>query len=124
MSHYNNQHLSPAPQQDEEFDLDDDTNASGEWDSRSTKSSLTINSNYSTQHIEKPYEQQAAPYQQNQIVDPPRTRKVRFPDGFRDLQRTDAQGSSGFSSAREKLLSRRVRRATDKLPTCSALLFV
>jgi hypothetical protein len=124
MSHYNNQNLPPAPQQDEEFDLDDDINASGKWGSRSTKSSLTINSNYSIQHIEKPYEPQAAPYQQNQILDSPRTHKVRFPDGFGDLQRTDTQGSSGFSSAREKLLKRRVRRATDKLPTCPALLFV
>jgi hypothetical protein len=120
MSYYNNQHLPPAPQQDEEVDLDD-INASGEWESRSTISSRT---NYSIQHIEKPYEPQAVPYQQNQIVDSPWTHKVQFPDGSGDLQRTGTQESSGFSSAREKLLKRRVRRATDKLPTCPALLFI
>jgi chitin synthase len=125
------QHAPPPPQQHEEVDLDDyygQNNASSQWDSRSAKSSHTMHSNYSTQPINKPYEQQPpmpAPYQQNQIVDYPPTHRVQFPGGFGGPQRTYTE-SSGFSSAREKLMKRRVRRRftcyTAKLPTYPTLL--
>jgi hypothetical protein len=124
MSYYNNQnsyavnpygqHAPPAPQH-HEVDLDDyygHNNASSQWDSRSAKSSHTMHSNYSTQPINKPYEQQPpmpAPYQQNQTIDYPPTHRVQFPGGFGGPQRTYTQESAGFSSAREKLMKRRVR---------------
>lgn len=97
MSYYNNRHAFPVPQQGEDVDLDDDINASGEWDNRFSESSRTIRSSYSIQPIDKPYKQQLAPFQQNPTVDNPLARKVQFP--FGDLQKVDTQGSAAFSSA-------------------------
>ena len=130
MSHYDNQNChtahsygqdaSPASQHHEEVDLDDyygHNNASSQWDSRSAKSSHTMHSNYSTQPINKPYEQQPpmpAPYQQNQIVDYPPTQRVQFPGGYGGPQRQYTQESAGFHSAREKLMKRRVRRQSTR----------
>lgn len=106
-----------APQQQQqESDFDDyytHNNTSNQWDSRSAKSSHTMHSNYSTMPMNKPYEEQPpmpAPYQQpNPVVDYPPTHRVQFPGGFGGPQRTHTGESGGFSTAREKLLKRRVR---------------
>jgi hypothetical protein len=119
MSYYNNQtscttnpygqHELLAPQHDKKVDLGDCNNASSQYDSRSAESSHITNSNHSTPSIDKPYEEQPAPYQQITIVEHPTTHKVQFNDGFRGSQRTDTRESARFSLAREKFLKQRVR---------------
>jgi hypothetical protein len=111
----------PQQQQQQHFqqpesDFDDyytHNNASNQWDSRSTKSSHTAHSNYSTVPMNKPYQQQPpmpAPYQQPAVVDYPPTHQVQFPGRFGGPPRTYTGESGGFSTARDKLLKRRVRR--------------
>jgi hypothetical protein len=101
--------------QQPESDFDDyytHNNSSTQWDSRSTKSSHTAHSNYSTVPMNKPYQQppMPAPYQQPAVVDYPPTHRVQFPGNFGGPQRTYTGESGGFSTARDKLLKRRVRR--------------
>lgn len=94
-------------QQQETHEFDDyytQNNASTQWDSRSAKSSHTVHSNYSSQPINKPYEQPPP----MPVVDYPPTHRVQFPGGFGGPQRQHTSDSAGFHSAREKLMRRRV----------------
>ena len=101
------------PQHHQEPEYDDyyaQPNASAQWDSRSTKSSNTVHSYASQHNTKQPYSEQPpmpTPYQANPVVDYPPTTRVQFPGGFGGPQRTMTE-ASGFSSARDKLMKRRV----------------
>jgi hypothetical protein len=99
-----------------EDDLDDDHNETRQWDFSSIKSSHAITMP-SMPPIDDAYEQLAI-YQQNLIVDYLPTCTPQFPHGFRGHQRTYTQSSAGFSSVREKLMKRRVRRQSYSETTC------
>lgn len=117
-------------QQQQESDFDDyytHNTPAAQWDSRSAKSSHTMHSNYSTTPMNKPYEQQPpmpAPYQQSPVVDYPPTHRVQFPGNFGGPQRQYTGESAGFSTARDKLLKRRVRRRSSPSFLLRNLLFM
>lgn len=79
------------------------------WDSRSAKSYNTQHSNYSTQHLAPHYNNAPPvpqlPYAQPMIDYPPMQQpQLRFGDQYNRA----ASIASGFSSARDKLMKRRV----------------
>ena len=79
------------------------------WDSRSAKSFTTQHSNYSTQHLAPHYNNAPPvpqlPYAQPMIDYPPmQQQQPRFGDPYNRA----ASIASGFSSARDKLMKRRV----------------
>lgn len=127
-SYNNNYHQQSPAAHHQEADFDDyytQGNASTQWDNRSAKSSHTVHSNYSTQPINNKgvFEQQPpmpAPYQPSPVVDYPPTHRVQFPGNFGGPQRTYTQESAGFSSAREKLMKRRVRSPACAPPIISS----
>lgn len=93
----------------QQFQNDDYYNNNNNWDSRSAKSYNTQHSGYSTQHLNPPYNNAPPvpqlPYAQPVIDYPPMQQpQVRFGAAY------DRAGSiaSGFSSARDKLMKRRV----------------
>jgi hypothetical protein len=117
----NNGYSQNSYGQHQEAEFDDyysQNNASTQWDSRSAKSSHTMHSNYSSQPFTKEQPPMPAPYGSNPVVDYPPTanpvvdypptHRVQFPGGFAGPQRSHTGDTAGFSSAREKLMKRRV----------------